>query len=65
MATLNDFQAEFDKNAQFKKGDGSLRVAFLTQGGSRYPGEMRFANGLLVSAQMDGFDTWKNPDECD
>jgi len=62
MADPTRFQDEFDEHGLFKRQNGTIRVVFLTQGGSRYAGSMEFKNGLLTAAQMDGFSSWQNPD---
>ncbi len=63
MAAVDDFLSLFDEQGLYKNGDGAVPVDFLTRSGAKYPGKLRFKNGHLVSAEMDGADPWRYPNE--
>jgi hypothetical protein len=63
MATADEFRSLFDDRGGYKNGDGEVEVTLLTTSGGRYPGKLRFKNGLLVSAAMNGASSWGYPDE--
>jgi len=63
MTKSDDFLSQFDDDGRYKNGDGEVEVVYLTNSGSRYPGRLRFKNGQLVVAEMDGATSWRYPDE--
>ncbi len=63
MSDAGIFRSLFDDQGKFKKGDGEVAVTFLTASGAQYPGKLRFKDGLVVSATMEGGGSWGYPDE--
>lgn len=63
MSAAEKFLSLFDEEGRYKNGNGDVGVIFLTQGGTQFPGKLRFKRGLLVSAEMDGAGPWAYPHE--
>ena len=53
MSTADDFRAKFDAEGRFRDRDGEVPVVFATRSGGRFPGKLRFKNGLCVRAEME------------
>src|SRR4051794_36775849 len=63
MSAADDFKSLFDEIGRYKAGDGDVDVVFLTKGGVRFPGKLRFKGGLCVRAEMERSGDWGSPDD--
>src|SRR5258708_36481565 len=62
MLKVEEFNSQFDRGGRYTGGDGEIDVVFRTTGNGKFPGKLRFTNGLLVRAEMDGASPWAYPD---